>query len=134
MNKVDSAAHLDGLQTAEELCLRLFFGGNCGFSFSTSGLSLWGATGCGPSRLYYLDVLLSPDEDIPHLGDVILHQIFVEGVVDLQPIDKGDNGYILIAVVYQGHLALKVINVALQTPPSFHLDRGEVVVVPLDFL
>ena len=90
-------------------------------------------TGRGPSRLFYLDVLLSPDEDIPHLADVILHQMFVEGVGDLQPTDEGGSGYILIAVVHQDHLALEVINVAFQSIPSFHLDREEVVDVSLEF-
>jgi len=47
-----------------------------------------GATGCGPSCLFYLDVLLRPDKYIPHLGDIILHQTFVEGVCDLQPADE----------------------------------------------
>jgi len=75
----------------------------------------------------------SSDEDIPHVGDIILHQMFVEGVGDLQPTDEGGNDYILIAVVHQGQLALEIINVALQTLPSFHVDREEVVDVPLKF-
>ena len=72
-----------------------------------------GATGCGPCHLFYVDVLLNPNKNIPHLGDAILHQMFVEGVGDLQSTDEGGSGYVLIAVVHQGHLALKVINVAL---------------------
>jgi len=40
-------------------------------------------------ELPLLDVLLSLDKDIPHLGDVILHHMFVEGVGDLQPTDEG---------------------------------------------
>ena len=40
------------------------------------------------SHLLYLDVLLSPKKDIPHLGDIILDQIFVEGIGDLQPLMK----------------------------------------------
>ena len=59
-----------------------------------------GATGRGLSRLFYLDVLLSPDEDIPHLGDVILHQMFVERVSNLQPTDEGDSDYVFFIVVY----------------------------------
>ena len=51
----------------------------------------------------------------------------------MQPTDEGSSGYVLIAIVHQIHLALKVINVALQTLPSFHIDCEEVVVVPLEF-
>ena len=43
----------------------------------------WGATGCGPNCLFYLNVLQRPDKYIPHLSDVILLQMFVEGVYDL---------------------------------------------------
>jgi len=53
-------------------------------------------------------------------------------MVDLQPTDESGSGYVLIAAVYQGHLALKVIDVVLQTLPGFHLDREEIV-VPLKF-
>ena len=59
-----------------------------------------GATGYGPSRLFYLDVVLYPDEYIPYLCDVILHQVFVEGVCDLQPTDEGGCSYVLVTIVY----------------------------------
>ena len=59
--------------------------------------------------------------------------MFVEGVGDLQPTDEGGNGYVLITVVYQGHLTLKVVDVILQALPEFHLDLEEIVVVPLEF-
>ena len=49
--------------------------------------------------------------------------MFVEGIGDLQPVDEGGGGdYVLIAVVYQGHLSLKIVNIVLQALPSFHLD------------
>ena len=92
-----------------------------------------GATGRGPSRLFYLNVLLIPDEDIPHLGDVILHQMFVEGVGELKSTNEGGSSYVLVAVAHQDHLALEVINIALQSLPSFYLDREEVVDVPPKF-
>ena len=60
--------------------------------------------------------------------------MFVEGTGDLQPTDEGGYDYVFIAAVYQGHLALEVINVVLQTLPSFQLYNKEVVVVPLEFL
>jgi len=59
--------------------------------------------------------------------------MFVEGVRDLQPTDEDSSGYILVTAVHQGHLALEVNNMALQTRPSFHLDCEEMVVVPLEF-
>ena len=79
-----------------------------------------------------LNVLLSPDEDISQLGDIILYQMSVERVGELHQLMKSV-ATISSTVVYQGHLALKVINVVLQTLSSFHLDCEEVVVVPLDF-
>ena len=51
----------------------------------------------------------------------------------MQPADEGGCDYVLITIVYYGHLALKVVDVVLQTLPEFHLDREEVVVVPLEF-
>ena len=59
--------------------------------------------------------------------------MFVEGVDNLQPTDKGSSGYVLVAIVYQGHLIWEIGNVVLQTLSSFHLDCEEVVVVPLKF-
>ena len=73
---------------------------NYGFGFLTSGPCLGGVTGRGPNHLFYLDVLLSLNEDTPNLNDIILHQIFVKGIGDLQPIDKGGNNHILIVVVH----------------------------------
>ena len=73
------------------------------------------------------------DKDIPHLGDVVLHQMFIEWVGDLQPTDEGGNDYILVTVVYQGHLILDVVDVILQTLPRFHLDGEEMIVVSLKF-
>ena len=59
--------------------------------------------------------------------------MFVEGIGNLQPTDEGDGGYILIAVVYQDHLTLEIVDVVLQALPNFHLNCEEVVVVPLEF-
>ena len=86
---LDLKARLEGLWTVEELCLRFFLGGDYDFSFSTSDPCLMGDW-IWPSRLFYLDVFLHLDKYISHLVDVILHQIFVEGVCDLQPIDEGN--------------------------------------------
>ena len=51
----------------------------------------------------------------------------------LAPTDEDSDGFSLIAAVYQGHLTMEVVNVVLQTLPSFHLDCEKVVVVPLEF-
>ena len=107
-------------------------GGTMDLASRCQGL-ISGAAGCSLSRLFYFDVLLSPNEDIPHFGDVILHQMFVEVIGDLQPIDEGSSGYALVVVVYQGHLTLKVVNIVFQTLPTFHLDYEKVIVVPLEF-
>ena len=64
-----------------------------------------------------------PDKDITHLNSVILHQMFVEGVDDLQPNDEDGSGYILVTIVYQGHLTLKIVDVILL--PRFHLNYEE---------
>ena len=47
-----------------------------------------------------------PEPDISHLGDIIFHQIFVEGVGDLQPTDEGRSGYILVTI---GPLIMEVV-------------------------
>ena len=87
-----------------------------------------------PSCLLYLNVLLNLNKNIPHPGDVILHQMFVEGIDDLQPIDEGGGGYILVAVVYQSHLTLEIVNIVHQAFSGFRLDCEEVVVVSLNSL
>ena len=76
---------------------------------------------------------ISSVKDIPHLGDVVLHQMFIEWVGDLQPTDEGGNDCILVTVVYQGHLVLDVVDVILQTLPRFRLDREEMIVLSLKF-
>jgi len=39
--------------------------------------------------------------------------MLVERVGDLQPTDECSGGYVFIVVVYQSHLALKIVDVAL---------------------
>ena len=51
---------------------------------------------------------------------------------DLQPTDEYNSGYICIAVVYQSHLALKLVKVVLHALPWFHPNHKELVVVPLE--
>jgi len=57
--------------------------------------------------------------------------MLVEQVGDLQSTYECSDGYVFIAVVHQSHLALELVDVALQALPWFHSDREEMVVVPL---
>ena len=66
------------------------------------GVLFRGATGGSSSPLFNLYILIFPDKDIPHLGDIVLHQMFVEGVNDLQPTDKSDSGYFFVTVGIPG--------------------------------
>ena len=59
--------------------------------------------------------------------------MFVKGIGDLQPADEGGGGHVLVAVIYQGHPTLKIINIVLQALPDFHFYCKEVVVVSLEF-
>ena len=45
-------------------------------------------------------ILLGQGENVPHLGDLVLHQIFV-GVSDLHLTDERGGSYIVVAVIYQ---------------------------------
>jgi len=68
-----------------------------------------------------LAVLLSLNKNISHPGDVFLHKIFVERIGESQPADEGSGGYALVAVVYQGDLTMKIVNIVLQALPAFNL-------------
>ena len=52
----------------------------------------------------------------------MLHQVFVE-VRDLQPTNERSGSYIVIAVIHQGHSALKITDVMFETLSELHLDR-----------
>ena len=39
--------------------------------------------GCALGHILNLDILLDLKEDVPHLGDFVLHQVLVESVGDL---------------------------------------------------
>ena len=51
----------------------------------------------------------------------------------MQPTNEGGGSYVLATVVYRGHLALEVVDVVLQALPGRHLNREEMVIVPLKF-
>jgi len=66
----------------------LFLGAaGCGFLFPLEAL-LRGAVGCALSHIFNVNVLLDPKEDVSHLGDLMLHQVLVNGVGDLQPTNE----------------------------------------------
>jgi len=82
----------------------------CGLDFFSSGeLPLWllalgslfrGASDRTLSRLFDLHVLLHPDENVLHLGDIVLHQMLVEQVCDLQFTDECSGDCVFIVVVH----------------------------------
>ena len=68
---------------------------SCGLNFSSGGTAasasrswilIWGASGRTLSRLFDLNVLLCPDENVLHFGDIVLHQMLVQRVGDLHPL------------------------------------------------
>ena len=72
-----------------------------------------------------LNILLGASEDVPHLGDLVFHQLFIEGVCDLQP--TNERGHVVIAVIHQNHLALKITDIVFETLFKIHLECEEVV-------
>ena len=57
--------------------------------------------------------------------------MLVDLVDNVQPTDECCDSYILIAVIYQGHLTLKVIDIVFDALIGLHLDCEEVIVVLL---
>jgi len=64
---------------------------------------LGGAVGCATGRIFNLDVLLNLKEDVPHLGDFVLHQMLVKGVGDLQPTEEHCRRSVFNTVIYHSH-------------------------------
>jgi len=71
-------------------------------------------------------------QDLTPIGDIILHQLFIQWVGDSQPADKYESGDIFVAIVHFGQLALEEVDVRLETVVGSHLDGKEVVVVLLE--
>ena len=95
--------------------------------FLQFALSLGGAAGGTPSNIFNLDVYFWAGKNASHFSDFMLHQIFV-GVGDLHPIDECGGSYIVVAVIYQSHLALEILIYCLRLS-GLHLDGKEVIVV-----
>ena len=76
-----------------------------------------------------MDVLLGVGADDPYLGDLMFHQMFVEGVGDLHSTNEHGDTHIVIIVIDQSHLALEIIDIMLEALPKLHHDDEEVIVV-----
>ena len=61
-------------------------------------------------------------------------QVFVGGMVGLQPNNECGCDDIIATVINHGHLTLKIANVAFESFSFLHLERNEMVVVLLEFL
>ena len=69
-----------------------------------------------------LNIFLGASEDVPHLGDLVFHQMLIKEVGDLQPTDEHGNSHTVITVIYQSYLALKITDILLEALPRLHLD------------
>ena len=93
-----------------------------------------GVVGCASCRIFNLDVLLDPEEDVPHLVDFVFHQVLIKGVGDWQPTDEHCHCNVFVAVIYQSHLTLEITDVVLKALLGLHLDGEEVITVLLEFM
>ena len=50
----------------------------------------------------------------PHLGDVVLQEVFVQRVSDLQPTDKRERRYLFAAIGDHDELSLEEIDVGFE--------------------
>jgi len=51
----------------------------------------------------------------------------------MQSIDERSGNHVIIAVIHQGHLALKITDVIFEALSGLHLDREEVILFFLSF-
>ena len=65
------------LWTAAELWLGVLLGGTVAYDSRPQTL-VWGEIGGTSCCFLDLHVLLRLDEDVPHLGDIVLHQMLVK--------------------------------------------------------
>jgi len=92
---------------------------------------LGGAVGKTPGSILNLNILLSVSEDVPHLGDLVFHQMLVEGRGDLHHTDERGGNHVVIAVIHQSHLALEITDLLFEALLKLPLDGEKVVVVLL---
>jgi len=82
------------------LILILLRGNRLWFLFLPFIFSFKKTTSFVPRSILDLYVFLNPRDDVQHPGDFMLHQVFVEGMKDLQPIDERSDNHIVIAVIH----------------------------------
>jgi len=87
----------------------------------------WGIVGRTSGSILNLNILLGASDDVPHLGDLMFHQMLVKGVGDLQPTDERDGSHVVIAVIHHRHLALKIIEILLEALLRLYINVEEVV-------
>ena len=62
-------------------------------------------------RLFKLDVTLSSGKDLANIGDVVLQEVFVQGVSNLQHTDKCDGSNFLTTIGSFGESILKEVDI-----------------------
>ena len=77
---------------------------------------------------------MSSGEDLAHLGDVVLQEVFVQGVSDLQPTDECERRDLFTTIRDFGKLALKEVDVGFEAVFLPHLNGEEVMAILLDIL
>ena len=92
----------------------------------------WRVTGLTPGSILNMYAFLSLREDVPHPGDFILHQVFIERAEDLQPTDEHSGSHIIIAFIHHDHLTLEITDVMFKSLSRLYLDCEEVIVVILN--
>ena len=89
-------------------------------------------TGLTPGSILNMYAFLRLREDVPHPGDFILHQVFIERAEDLQPTDEHSGSHIIIAFIHHDHLTLEITDVMFESLSRLYLDHEEVIVVILN--
>jgi len=87
-----------------------------------------------PHRLLQLYVLLGTRHNVFQVGDIMLHQVFVEGMVGLQSSSECSCDNIIITVTDQRYLTLKITDIALEGFSVLHLDCKKMIAVLFELL
>ena len=85
-------------------------------------------------RLFELDVRLSSEEDLAHLGNVVLQEVFIQGLSNLQAADECENNDLFTAIRDFSKLTLKEVDVGFEIIFLPHLDGEKVMVILLGIL
>jgi len=101
---------------------------------STVAGALGGVVGGSLHCLLQFDVRLSSKQNLAHPGDIVLQEMFVQGVRNMQLADECECRDVLTAVGNLDQLALDVPDVGLEAVTLPHFDGEKMVVVSLGFL